>query len=65
MTAYNMLSDFVDLHPGDWVVQNGGNSAVRWSIVGNDRADSTDIGGTSCDCVGQTTWIEHDKFHPE
>ena len=24
-----MLLDFVDLAPGDWVVQNGANSAVR------------------------------------
>lgn len=28
-TAYNMLSEFVDLQSGDWVVQNGANSAVR------------------------------------
>ncbi|TRM64998.1 hypothetical protein BD626DRAFT_547280 [Schizophyllum amplum] len=27
-TAYNMLHDFVNLKPGDWVVQNGANSAV-------------------------------------
>ena len=33
ITAYNMLSDFVDLQPGDWVVQNGANSAVRWFKV--------------------------------
>ena len=65
MTAYNMLSEFVDLQPGDWVVQNGGNSAVRWSIVGSDCADSTYIGGTSCDRIGQNTRIEHDQLHPE
>lgn len=28
-TAYNVLRDFVDLEEGDWVVQNGANSAVR------------------------------------
>lgn len=27
-TAYNVLHDFVSLDKGDWVVQNGGNSAV-------------------------------------
>lgn len=30
-TAYNMLHDFVQLRQGDWVVQNGANSAVRHS----------------------------------
>jgi trans-2-enoyl-CoA reductase len=28
-TAHNMLTEFTDLKPGDWVVQNGANSAVR------------------------------------
>ena len=28
-----MLLDFVELAPGDWVVQNGANSAVNTSIV--------------------------------
>lgn len=27
-TAYNILSEFVDLRPGDFVIQNGANSAV-------------------------------------
>jgi NADPH:quinone reductase-like Zn-dependent oxidoreductase len=27
-TAYNMLSEFVKLNKGDWVIQNGANSAV-------------------------------------
>ena len=27
-----MLLDFVDLAPGDWVVQNGANSAVGQSL---------------------------------
>ena len=27
-TAYNMLSNFAELKAGDWVVQNGANSAV-------------------------------------
>lgn len=29
-TAYNMLSDFVNLKEGDWVIQNGANSAVSY-----------------------------------
>ncbi|THH19263.1 hypothetical protein EW146_g1886 [Bondarzewia mesenterica] len=32
-TAYNMLKDFVDLSPGDWVIQNGANSAVGQSVI--------------------------------
>ncbi|KAF7294454.1 PKS-ER domain-containing protein [Mycena kentingensis (nom. inval.)] len=32
-TAYNMLSEFVDLKPGDWVVQNGANSAVGQAVI--------------------------------
>lgn len=28
-TAYNMLADFAKLKDGDWVIQNGANSAVR------------------------------------
>lgn len=27
-TAYNMLDGFVKLQAGDWVIQNGANSAV-------------------------------------
>lgn len=27
-TAWNMLRDYVDLQEGDWVLQNGANSAV-------------------------------------
>ena len=27
-TAYNMLHDYVQLDEGDWIVQNGANSAV-------------------------------------
>jgi len=60
-----MLTGFVDLQPGDWVVQNGANSAVRKLIVGSDRADSTATGGTSCYYAGQVTRIEHDQLHPE
>ena len=33
--------------------------------MSNDLADSTDIGGTSCDYAGQNTWVEHNKFHSE
>ena len=32
-TAYNMLSEFVDLRPGDFVIQNGANSAVGISVM--------------------------------
>jgi len=32
-TAYRMLLDFVDLAPGDWVVQNGANSAVGQAVI--------------------------------
>ncbi|EIW58680.1 NAD-P-binding protein [Trametes versicolor FP-101664 SS1] len=32
-TAYNMLRDFVDLKEGDWVLQNGGNSAVGQAVI--------------------------------
>lgn len=33
-TAYNMLQDYLRLDEGDWVVQNGANSAVR--VVSSD-----------------------------
>ncbi|KAH9852121.1 NAD-P-binding protein [Lenzites betulinus] len=32
-TAYNMLHQFVDLKEGDWVLQNGGNSAVGQAVI--------------------------------
>ncbi|KAE9400368.1 NAD(P)-binding protein [Gymnopus androsaceus JB14] len=32
-TAYNMLSNFANLHQGDWVIQNGANSAVGQLVV--------------------------------
>lgn len=32
-TAYRMLRDFVDLEEGEWVVQNGANSAVGQAVV--------------------------------
>ncbi|EMD39037.1 hypothetical protein CERSUDRAFT_81807 [Gelatoporia subvermispora B] len=32
-TAYNMLREFVDLKEGDWVVQNGANSAVGQVVI--------------------------------
>ncbi|KAG5637740.1 hypothetical protein H0H81_003378 [Sphagnurus paluster] len=32
-TAYNMLKDFVQLAEGDWVVQNGANSAVGQAVI--------------------------------
>ncbi|KAI0704344.1 hypothetical protein BC835DRAFT_1410406 [Cytidiella melzeri] len=32
-TAYNMLRDFVDLKEGDWLIQNGSNSAVGQAVI--------------------------------
>jgi NADPH:quinone reductase-like Zn-dependent oxidoreductase len=32
-TAYCLLKKIVDLQPGDWVVQNAGNSAVGLSVI--------------------------------
>ena len=32
-TAYRMLRDFVCLEPGDWVIQNGSNSAVGQAVI--------------------------------
>jgi len=32
-TAYNMLHDFVHLKEGDWVVQNGANSAAGQAVI--------------------------------
>ncbi len=32
-TALRMLRDFVDLNPGDWVLQNGANSAVGRGVI--------------------------------
>ncbi|KAI6112091.1 hypothetical protein EDD17DRAFT_1467561 [Pisolithus thermaeus] len=32
-TAYNMLHDFVHLEKGDWVIQNGANSAVGQTVI--------------------------------
>lgn len=32
-TAYRMLKDFVQLQPGDYVIQNGGNSAVGQAVI--------------------------------
>ncbi|KIJ24657.1 hypothetical protein M422DRAFT_785817 [Sphaerobolus stellatus SS14] len=32
-TAYGMLTDFVKLKKGDWVVQNGANSAVGQAVI--------------------------------
>ncbi|KAJ7583382.1 hypothetical protein C8J56DRAFT_953880 [Mycena floridula] len=32
-TAYSMLHDFTALHKGDWIVQNGANSAVGQAVI--------------------------------
>ena len=37
-TAYCLLTQVVDLQPGDWVVQNAGNSAVGLSVIQMARA---------------------------
>lgn len=64
-TAYNMLSDFVDLQPGDWVVQNGANSAVRRSTTDKNFIYSIGAGGASCYFIGQVEGVEHNKPHPK
>ncbi len=33
-TAYRILKDFVDFEPGDWIIQNAGNSAVGFCVTG-------------------------------
>ncbi len=37
-TAWRMLSDFEDLQPGDWLLQNAANSAVGRSVIQLARA---------------------------
>ena len=32
-TAWRMLETFVDLHPGDWVIQNAANSGVGRAVI--------------------------------
>jgi len=32
-TAYRMLKDFVSLEAGDWIIQNGANSAVGQAVI--------------------------------
>lgn len=32
-TAYNMLRDYVELKEGDWIIQNGANSAVGQAVI--------------------------------
>lgn len=33
LTAYNLLHDFVELQEGDWIMQNGANSAVGQLVI--------------------------------
>ncbi|WP_309380613.1 MDR family NADPH-dependent oxidoreductase [Cerasicoccus frondis] len=33
-TAYRILKDFIDLKPGDWIIQNAANSAVGQCAIG-------------------------------
>lgn len=65
VTAYNMLSEFVDLQQGDWVVQNGANSAVRRSEIAKGPVDSTNTGGTSCNRARKATRIKHNQLYSE
>ncbi|KAH7907381.1 hypothetical protein BJ138DRAFT_508064 [Hygrophoropsis aurantiaca] len=32
-TAYNMLHDYVELNEGEWIIQNGANSAVGQAVI--------------------------------
>ncbi len=32
-TAMRLLEDFVDLQPGDWIIQNAGNSALGFAVA--------------------------------
>ena len=64
-TADNMLSDFVDLQPGDWVVQNGANSAVGEFAIDGQCTDSTSTGGASRYFASQDTGAKHDQPHSE
>lgn len=32
-TAWNMLNNFVTLKPGDWILQNAGNSSVGYNVI--------------------------------
>lgn len=44
-----MLSDFIDLQEGDWVVQNGANSAVSHQLMCRNLVDATImLGWSSC-----------------
>ena len=38
ITAWRMLHDFVELHPGDWVIQNAANSAAGRAAIAICRA---------------------------
>ncbi len=38
MTALRLISDFADLQPGDWIVQNAANSGVGYSVIQLARA---------------------------
>lgn len=42
-TAGVMLDGIVDLHPGDWIVQNAGNSAVSACVVAYAKARSLHV----------------------
>ena len=33
MTAWRLLHDYVDLKPGDWVIQNAANSAAGRAVI--------------------------------
>jgi trans-2-enoyl-CoA reductase len=65
-TAFNMLRNFVDLKPGDWVLQNAGNSSVGYNVIrlaerfgvrtasivrGESQADQVRAAGGACAIV--------------
>ena len=63
MTAHKMLSSFVDLKPGDWIVQNAANGSVNTcsipSISMRSELQLGEIGGPSGGPVGQRSWNPH------
>ncbi|KAH7927226.1 NAD(P)-binding protein [Leucogyrophana mollusca] len=58
-TAYNMLHDYVELGEGDWVVQNGANSAVGQAVIQIAAAK----GLQTINFVRQRDQIDHLKEH--
>lgn len=53
-----MLADFADLNPGDWILQNGANSAVGLHIIFLQvlNTNAACAGGTSRDSDSSIAW---------